>query len=193
MSTALPGVAPAAQGLRDAFLRWQCRVRQMAMRDNAGRPGDGMIPELTLAGDREPMGGIVTVLCRAPGHSATAELMHMARRTNDPAQRREAALRYFSAAYYQNARSFSDNLTATFPPGSPGAETIVAAGRCSLGFAAYSQGFDLDCAVRRLDRGHPLYQATWWHNLLFNPDLHRDTVILAFKPDWTTSSSSAAP
>ena len=66
MSTALPGVAPAAQGLRDAFLRWQCRVRQMAMRDNAGRPGEGMIPELTLAGDREPMGGIVTVLYAAP-------------------------------------------------------------------------------------------------------------------------------
>ena len=193
MSTGLQrfGTAPQADRLRDAFLRWQCRVRQIAMRDGAGRPGAGMMPDLTLAGERAAMGQIVTVLCRAPGHSVTAELAHMVRRTNDPAQRRDAALRHFAAAYYQNARAFSDVLTATFPPGSPGAASIVAAGRCRLAFAAYSQGFDLDCAVRRLDRAHPLYQATWWHNLLFNPDLHRDTVILAFQPDWSTSTEAS--
>jgi hypothetical protein len=93
-----------------------------------------------------------------------------------------------SAGYYQQAKEFSDTLTATFVPGSPGAEALLAAGRCRLGFDAYSQRFDLDCAVRRLEPAHPLYQATWWHNRLFNPDLHPDTVILAFRPDWESSA-----
>jgi hypothetical protein len=182
------GTATAAERLRDGFLRWQCRVRQMAMREAMGRPDDAIMPMVTLPGSGEPMGRIVTVLSRNWAHSRTPELQHLYRQTNDPAQRREKALALFSAGYYQQAKEFSDTLTATFVPGSPGAEALLAAGRCRLGFDAYSQRFDLDCAVRRLEPAHPLYQATWWHNRLLNPDLHPDTVILAFRPDWESST-----
>lgn len=191
MTAPAPDVRPEARALRDRFLRWQCRCRQIAMREAMGRPDDAITPALTLPGEAEPMGHVITVLNRAWAHSRTPELMHLFRQTNDSARRREKAIELFSAAYFQSASEFTDELTATFPPGSPGARRITDAGACRLDFAAYSQGFALETRVRRLDPGHPLHAATWWHNLLFNPDLPSDTVILAFKPDW--AASSAAP
>lgn len=179
--------------LRDGFLRWQCRVRQMMMREERGRPGDAVMPALTLAGADEPMGHIVTVLSKSPQYSKTPELMHMVRRTMDPAQRREAALTLFSETYYQKAGEFSDILTATFPPDSPGAAEIRAAGQVTLSFDAYSQRYDLACRVWALAEHNPLFQATYWHNLLFNPALPADTVILGFEPDWSQSSANPSP
>ena len=177
------------QPLRDAFLRWQCRVRQVMMRDEAGRPSDGIMPAVTLAGAEEPLGHIITVMCKAPAHSKTPEMRHMATKTQDPAQIRESALKFFSEFYYQKAAEFSDTLTATFPPGSPGAAAIREVGEVTLTFSAYSQRFDLVCRVWTLAAHNPLWQATYWHNLLFNPGLPEDTVILAFEPDWERSAS----
>lgn len=183
----------ADRALRDAFLGWQCRVRQLMMREDMGRPGPGVMPAVIPAGAAEPSGHVITVLSKAPPYSRTPELRHMARRTNDPAQRREAALAFLSEAYFQTPAEFSDMLTATFPPGSPGAEMLREAGRVTLGFAAYSQRYDLDCRVWRLAGHNPLWQATYWHNLLFNPNLPADTVILGFEPDWGRSSADPSP
>lgn len=175
--------------LRQAFMRWQCRVRQMAMRDNEGRPDDAITPALYLQGEAEPMGHVITVLNKAPGRSLTPEMLHMARKTNDPAQRREQAIRFLSATYYQEPEGFSDILTATFPPSSPGAARIREAGRARLVFDAYAQRFELDCKVWRLAPHNPLHQATMAHNSLFNPALHPDTEVLGFEPDWQNSTS----
>lgn len=175
--------------LRMGFLRWQCRVRQMAMREKEGRPDDGIMPDVYLPGESEPLGAIITLVNKAPGYSVTPELQHMAAKTNDPAQRREQALRFLSAGYYQNAAEFSDVLTATFPPGSPGAAKIRAAGQCTLVFEAFAQRFDLNCKVWLLAPHNTLHQATMAHNLLFNPALPPDTVVLGFEPDWDASTS----
>lgn len=187
------GLEGARDPLKEAFLKWQCRVRQMAMRDGRGRPDDAVTPALTLAGETEPMGHVITVLSRLPARSVTPEMRHMVKRTADPAQRREKALQFFSETYYQQARQFSDMLTATFPPASPGAAAIREAGACRLRFAAYAQRFELECRVWRLAEHHPLYQATWWHNALFNPALPPGTVVLGFEPDWAASSADPDP
>jgi len=179
--------------LRDGFLRWQCRVRQMMMRDDQGRPGDPITPALTLDGETESMGHIITVMSKAPQYSKTPEMRHMVRKTMDPAQRRQSALTFFSEYYYQKAAEFSDILTATFPPGSPGAAAVRASGRVTLTFQAYGQRYDLACRVWALAEHNPLYQATFWHNLLFNPNLPPDTVILGFEPDWARSSADPSP
>jgi hypothetical protein len=175
--------------LKQAFLRWQCRVRQIAMRDGEGRPDEAITPEVFLPGDDAPLGAIITIMNKAPGYSVTAEMNHMVAKTNDPAQRREQALTFFSATYYQKHQEFSDILSATFPPGSPGAARIRDAGRCRLVFAAYAQSFDLDCKVWRLAPHNPLFQSTFAHNRLFNPALHPETEILGFEPDWDASSA----
>ncbi len=183
------GESYSVSPLRLAFLRWQCRVRQMSMRDNQGRPDDAITPAMFLPDEAEPMGHVITLLNKSPGYSVTPELMHMARKTNDPAQRRDQAIRFFSATYYQKAAEFSDILTATFPPGSPGAATIREAERVRLRFDAYAQVFDLSCKVWLLTERNPLYQSTMAHNGLFNPTLPPDTTVLGFEPDWDASTS----
>ena len=60
------GVDRASLALKDAFLRWQCRVRMMAMRDKQGRPDDAVMPDLFLPGESEAMGQIITVLSKSP-------------------------------------------------------------------------------------------------------------------------------
>ncbi|MAZ21831.1 MAG: hypothetical protein CMN19_11885 [Roseovarius sp.] len=173
------------------FLRWQCRVRQMAMRDQEGRPDDAITPAVYLPGEDDAMGHIITLLNKSPGYSVTAELDYMAAKTNDPAQRRDQALQFLAAGYYQNAVEFSDILTATFPPGSEGAKTLHEAGHVTLVFEAFNQRFDLKCKVWRLAAHNPLHAATIAHNRLFNPALPPGTEVLGFEPDWDASSAAA--
>ena len=191
--TAALGITPVRHPLRDAFLKWQCRVRQIAMREGLGRPDDAVTPALWLEGAEAPMGHVITVLNKAPNASKTPELMHIAKRTADPAERRNKAIEFLSQVYYQKGQEFSDMLTATFPPGSEGAAAIREAGRCRLVFEAYAQRWELSCRVWRLAEHHPLHQATWWHNFLFNPQLAPDTVILGFEPDWAASTADPSP
>jgi hypothetical protein len=187
------GVEPDPHPLRDAFLRWQCRVRQIAMRDNQGRPDSAIMADVTLAGQSQPMGALITLISKLPQYSKTPEMQYMVKKTFDPAQRREKALELFSETYYQKAREFSDILTATFQSGSQGAEKIRAADTCALHFEAYNQSFDIQCKVWKLTKKNSFYQSTWWHNHLFNPDMSLDTVILGFEPDWSASTADPMP
>ena len=179
----------ANEALRDRFLGWQCRIRQIAMRTRGGRPTSGMTPLVSPAEGNDPVARVVTVLCKRPEHSATMELRHLARRTHDPAERRESALKYLAERYYQSSREFSDILTASFPPDSETAATLLEHRECRLAFEQFSQRFDVHCTIRRLSPNNPLREATFWHNLLFNPRLRADSIILGFEPDWARSEA----
>jgi hypothetical protein len=37
------------------------------------------------------------------------------------------------------------------------------------------------------------YQATWWHNRIFNTELSIGAVVLAFKPDWRNPKADPWP
>ena len=113
----------------------------------------------------------------------------MARRTHDPAERREAALKFLAERYYQAPREFSDILTASFPPDSATAARLLAGRECRLDFEQFNQWYRLPCTVRRLSPNNPLREATFWHNLLFNPRLSADCIILGFEPDWPKSEA----
>ncbi len=189
VSASILGQTFSDHPLRLAFLRWQCRVRQVAMRDHEGRPDDAITPALYLPGQVQPLGHIITIMNKAAGYSVLSELKHMDAKTNDPAQKRAQAMTFFSATYYQKAAEFSDILTATFPPGSPGAAQIREAGQVRLVFDAYNQIFDVSAKVWRLAEHNPLFQTTIAHNRLFNPTLPPDTEVLGFEPDWSASTS----
>ena len=179
----------ANEQLRDHFLGWQCRIRQIATRSHDGRPTNGMMPLVFAAEANTPVARIVTVLCKRPEHSVTMELRHMARRTHDPGERRESGLKFLAERYYQSAWEFSDILTASFPPDSATAATLLDHRECRLAFEQFSQRFDVHCTVRRLSRNNLLREATFWHNLLFNPRLTADCAILGFEPDWPRSEA----
>ncbi len=119
--------APAA--LRDHFMGWQCRLRQMAVRQAGGRPTSGMRPEVRLAAGDRPLGAITTLIVRREPREATAQFRHLVRKTQDPAERHDAALETLAAAYYQRPQAFSDELTALFGPASDLADQLLAAGR----------------------------------------------------------------
>ena len=86
---------------------------------------------------------VTTLLVRRGGESFAPEFRHLARRTHDPRDRREAALALLAERYYQHARDFSDVLTATFAAGSALAADLEREGRCVLAFAQDSQSYTI--------------------------------------------------
>ncbi len=179
----------AQTALRDSFLGWQCRLRQMAVRQAGGRPTSGMRPEVRLAEADTPLGAITTLIVRREPREATAQFRHMVRKTQDPAERHDAALETLAAAYYQRPQEFSDELTALFGPAPGLADQLLAAGRCVLDFEQYSQRYRLPCAARNLGEDEPAFQATYWHNALFNPALPGGLRVLGFQPDWARAEA----
>jgi hypothetical protein len=181
----------ARQVLMQHFVGWQCRLRQLAVREGDGRPTEGMRPLVELPG--QEIGRITVVLNRLPEHALLSELRFIVQRTSEPLERWEAAMRLFQGTYFQQPRQFSDEVTALFAGGSPRAAALAEAGACRLRFAQFNQAYALPCAVRRLAPEDPLHAATWWHNALFNSRLPPEPAILAFKPDWATATATPSP
>ena len=171
--------------MRDGFIGWQCRIRQHALRVHGGRPSPGMRPRMTRA-DGSGFADAVTVLLieTDPGDSI-AQFRHVVRQTHDPARRHDAAVRLLSAAYYQISRGFSDRMTALFSVDSKIAAALLEDGECRLDFDQSGQRYSLPCAVAALAEDEPAFQATYWHNAMFNPALPGAVRILAFTPDWS--------
>ncbi len=175
----------AAQALRAHFLGWQCRVRQYAVRQGGGRPTGGMRPRALLTDPEVDLGPVTVLINQREPHEATSQFRHLARKTHDPVERYNGALKLLSAAYYQRPEAFSDELTALFGAVSDLADRLLAGGRCRLLFEQFSQSYDLPCRLRELPEDHPAYQATYWHNSLFNPNIPGGARVLAFHPDWS--------
>lgn len=116
----------------------------------------------------------------------------MVLRTQDPRERHHAALRYLSADYYQHPAAFSDTLTALFGPASKRVALLCGKGDCRLEFRCPDRSdpadYRLYCAVETLPEDSPLYQASYWHNRLFNSAIPAGACILAFLPDWSRST-----
>ena len=163
------------------------------MRRRDGRPSPGMQPRLLSAAGEELAPAVTTLLVRRESDSFAPEFRHLARRTHDPRDRREAALALLAERYYQHARDFSDMLTATFAPNSALAAELVREGRCVLAFDQDSQRYTLPCTVALLGRDDPRREETWWHNALFNPQLPPDLPVLAFVTRWLEAVADPAP
>ena len=178
----------AAQALRAHFLGWQCRVRQHAVRQGGGRPSEGMRPRVLVGepegGPEADLGSVTVLINKREPQEATSQFRHLARKTHDPVERYQGALKILSEAYYQKPEDFSDELAALFGEVSESADRLLAAGRCRLLFAQFSQSYDLPCSLRLLPESHPAFQATYWHNSLFNPNIPGGVRVLAFRPDW---------
>ncbi|MGH1481936.1 MAG: hypothetical protein ACRBM6_24925 [Geminicoccales bacterium] len=177
--------------MRKGFLGWQCRLRQLSMREGEGRPSEGMRPTLKVAG--QDAGTITLVMVKENSDESTAAFRHLVKRTEDPKERFEAALRHMQSSYFQDPLSFSDQLTAVF--GIDAAMPKQLAGRtdCVLTFKQFAQVYQLTCEAMLLAEDDPAFQATYWHNALFNPSMPGDVQILAFKPEWTQAKAEPVP
>ncbi len=143
-----------------------------------------MRPQVFDGAGRGRFGEIVVLVVKRDAGPIAAQFRHLVRKTQDPAERYEAALRLLAAAYYQRPGEFADELTALFGPDSTLVAKLLEPGRCVLEFEQYRQRYRLPCAVRELGEPEPAYQATYWHNHLFNPAMPGGGRILGFAPDW---------
>lgn len=181
-------IEPAAAALRDRFIGWQCRLRQMAVREAGGKPSAGMRPQV-LSPDGEELAAAITVLIvpADPGDSVKL-FRYQVLRTEDPVERYDQALELMAANYFQHPREFSDVMTALFAAKSELADELLSLGRCRLVFEQHNHAFRVPCIVAQLAEDDEHFQATFWHNRLYNPNLPARVRVLGFTPDWSHAS-----
>ncbi|MDY0872875.1 hypothetical protein [Dongia rigui] len=184
-------IGEAAAALREDFLHWQCRLRQMAMREGGGRPSAGMRPVIFARDDSQLAGSTVVLLHKADTEDSTAFFRHQVLKTQDPVERWEKATEHMAAGYFQRFRDFDDTLTALFGPGTTLVDQLLGQGKVYLDFAELSQRFRLLVKVTELSEHDPLYQATYWHNRMFNPNIPAGVRIVSFSPDWGRSEGES--
>jgi hypothetical protein len=177
----------AEDALMKAFLGWQCRLRQLSVRNDEGRPSPGMRPTLRVAGQNASE--ITVVIIKRDSDRWTSEFQHIFKRTHDPKERFEAALRYLQSSYYQEPLSFDDRLTAVFGMTATVPKQIAGRTDCMLVFEQFRQTFELPCKADRLEVEDPSFQATYWHNALFNPAMPAGVQIVSFHPDWSRAEA----
>ncbi|MEQ8665408.1 MAG: hypothetical protein RIC16_06765 [Rhodospirillales bacterium] len=174
--------------IRDHFLGWQCRLRQFSVRELEGRPSRGMQPDIALPGGTG-FEAVTLLVVRDDPTIFTQEFRHMVRRTRDPKQRYESAIKYLSSTYYQHPREFSDRMTALFAEDSRAAASLREAHQATLLFSEKNQSYRIPAEVRHLVESDPAFQATYWHNHLFNPNMPGDVAVLQFVPDWAHATA----
>ncbi|WP_282606375.1 hypothetical protein [Pelagibius sp. Alg239-R121] len=183
----------AESKLKHHFLGWQCRLRQIAMRKDGGRPSSGMRPRLLSEQGHELVAGLSIVIVPEDSQESTEFFRFQVQKTHDPRQVYEKGLTYLQSTHFQKAKSFSDRMTALFSRGAELPMALLDSGQCILEFAQFSQSYRLVCSVSELSSDHDHAQATIWHNRLFNPNLPADVQVIAFQPDWEASDADPSP
>ena len=176
--------------LASHFLNWQCRIRQIAMRQNAGRPSAAMTPRVMYASGSEAMPAMTVLLMPGEPETLTVLFEFQAQKSTDPRQVYEAGLKLLQADYYQKPKTFNGHLTAQFAKDSQVAAKLTQAGNCSLIFDQFAQVWSLDCVVTNLDSNNPFRAHTLAHNRLFNPQASGDATVLQFAPDWSQAEAN---
>lgn len=174
--------------LREQFFAWQCRIRQMAMREDEGRPAPGMCPKVLTADGQILTDKTVTMIIRGASEESTEFFKFQVQKNNDPNEIRKKTLTYLQSTHYHGPREFMDCLTSMYGESSAFATDLLERGKCVLEFKQFNQGYKLHCHVALLEYGEPEHEATLWHNRCFNPNLPDEVMILKFEPDWLISS-----
>ena len=173
--------------LRQQFLTWQCRIRQIAMREEGGRPSEGMRPRILSTGGRTLSEGMTVLLVRSDPGESTDFFEFQVRKNNDPNEVYQQGLSFLQSTHYHRANQFSEEMTALFMQESRLASLLADLSTCRLDFRQFGQSYSLPCAVREMAADEPAYRNTLWHNRVFNTRLSDDVRIFGFKPDWAAA------
>ncbi|GFO81082.1 MAG: hypothetical protein A49_07090 [Methyloceanibacter sp.] len=61
-----------SRSLKDRFLEWQCQLRKTAMREQGGRPAQGMCPRVLMQSGEERLPALTVLLAREAPEESTA-------------------------------------------------------------------------------------------------------------------------
>ena len=181
----------AEQLLRTHFLGWQCRIRQHAVRIEDGRPSQGMQPSVVV--DNEIIANLTVLINKKELAELVTEFSYIYKKTDDPALRRKDLLKVLVAGYFQQLEEFSDRLTALFSPNSEITNKLLGVRGVLLYFNQQNQQYKIPCSAQELNSEDPEFQATFWHNSIFNANLPANVRILAFTPDWSKVQADPLP
>lgn len=179
--------------LKAHFIAWQCRIRQMGVRELGGQPMPATRPRVSSQSGKVIVPAMVVLLIPQEPSASTAFFKFQVQKTNELEETREAALRYLAADYFQQPELFSDEMTAVFGPRAPTAARLVAAKVAMLEFEQYSQRFWIPCRTRRLAVSEPARDSAFWQARVFNANLPKNIEVIGFKPDWKTAGADPLP
>jgi hypothetical protein len=182
-----------AHAIRDSFLAWQCLIRQIAMREQGGRPSPGMRPRVLDAKGRELAPALTVLLIPKEPEASTAFFRFQVMKTQDPRDVYERALAFLQADYFQAPEAFSDRMVTVLSRDAALADALIEQGACTLEFVQSRQSYRIAVEVRALKSGHAAREAAIWHNRLFNPALPDTVHVLEFRPDWLSVRADPAP
>jgi len=179
--------------IQNYFIGWQCRVRELALRNEEGRPNGGMRPQIALKNGEVVF--FAATLLIIPDHpdQTIRQFRFMALKTQDPKERYTKAMQLLAAKFFQNAEDFSGAMSGIFPRSSEGVEELVKRQYCVMTFDYQQQAFKIPCQVCESPKNESVYEFTYWHNYLFNPNLSPEVSVLHFKPDWSEAISEPTP
>ena len=164
------------------FISWQCRLRKMSMRELEGRPTRGMNAGVHGDATGDEKARMNFLILKHEPELLTSDFRHIVRKSRDPSEWMKNGLRILSEWHYQNDQDFSTQLTALFSLDSALAEALLEAGKCHLVFVQDSIEHAFDFDVEELSDEDPAFQATYWHNHLFNAAMPGKVQVLGFNP-----------
>ena len=165
-----------------SFISWQCRLRKMSMRELGGQPTAGMSAGVYSVNGGEEQSRMNFLISRKNPRERTDEFRHIVRKSPDSNQWVKNGLLILAELHYHEDKEFDDRLAALFSLDSTLANALTEAGECHLKFTQDSIEHAFDFDVLSLNEDDELFQATYWHNRLFNPTLPGKVRVLGFKP-----------
>ena len=138
------------------FITWQCKLRKQSVRELSGRPTPGMSAGVYSINGGDEQCRLNFIINRRESQERTRELRHIVRKSRDPSDWQKSGLRILSEWHYQEEGEFENELTALFNLNSG--------------------------VVQRLEEDSERFQATYWHNHLFNPTMPGAVQVLEFRP-----------
>ncbi len=168
------------------FKSWQCRLRKMSMRELNGLPTEGMTAGVYSVKGGDEQSRMSFMILKEDMSSHIAEFRHIVKKSKDPSDWMKNGLKILAEWYYHDHKIFSDDLTALFSMDSALADAMKEAGKVRLNFKQDSMQFEFDFEVSALDEGDEAFQATYWHNHLFNASLPGKVQVLKLSPSLDT-------
>ena len=179
--------------IQNYFIGWQCRVREFALRNEEGRPNEGMRPQIELKNGEVVFPAATLLIIPENPDQSIRQFRFMALKTQDPKERYTKALQLLAARFYQNAEDFSGAMSGIFSRTSEEMKALEKHQYCVMEFDYQQQAFKIPCHVSASPKNEPVYEFTYWHNYLFNPNLSPEVKVLHFKPDWSKTVSDPNP
>ena len=176
--------------LQQEFVGWQCRIRQIAVRNHEGMPMPAMRPRVSTRKGEVLAPALTMLLVPEEVGPSLAFLRFQVQKTADHTQTRNAVVGYFAGEFYQLPELFQDEMTAVFAPGSELATRMIKLKEVLLDFSQYNQSYRMFAKVRQLSANDEDRDFSLWHARAFNPNIPNSSIVLGFKPDWRSAIGS---